>query len=124
MSNVNQPPTTAAPIAASKPVEKSAEFVIWGVVFSYVIAPLIVALTVPNMFTYSLYGGSRVAGGAVVALLFAGAIALVGVITLLVGVARALNTVDRLGQAVLVSEQPTPVVVAPWQHQSPTSEQG
>jgi len=124
MSNINQPPYTAPSIATFKPVKKSAEFVIWGVILSYVIAPLIVVFTIPNMFTYSLYGGSRVADGAVVALLFAGAIALVGVITLLVGVARALSTVDRLGQAVLVGEQPPPVAVAPLPSQPVGPEQG
>lgn len=54
MSSINPSPNPAAPIPARKPVKKSAEFVIWGVVLSYVIAPLIVAFTVPNMFTYSL----------------------------------------------------------------------
>lgn len=85
-----------------------------GVILSYVIAPLIAVIAIPNMYTYSSYGGPSLAYGAVVALLFAGAIALIGVITLLVGVARALSTVDRLGQAVLVDQhQQSPVPAAP-----------
>ncbi|WMY80090.1 hypothetical protein [Citricoccus sp. I39-566] len=112
MSTVNQPPAASAFVPAAKPVKKSAEFVIWGVILSYVVAPLITAITIPNMFTYSLYGGSRLSGGAVVAFLFAGAIALIGVITLLVGVSRALSTVDRLGQAVLVDAHRAQATVA------------
>jgi len=87
----------------------STGFVIWGLILSYIVAPLIVVFTLPNMYEYdfSYFSNSStrsVSDGAVAAFWVAGATALLGLVLLLVGISRALQTVDRLGAVLLTKD--------------------
>jgi TRAP-type mannitol/chloroaromatic compound transport system permease small subunit len=90
---------------SGNPMGNSTNLVIWGLILSYIVAPLIVVFTIPNMYEYSFFSNTQsVSDGATTAFWIAGIIALAGLVSLLLGISRALQTVDRLGEVLLVKE--------------------
>lgn len=91
---------------SGNPMGNSTSLAIWGLILSSMVAPLIVVFTILNMYDYSLYSGQSINDGAVALFWVAGITALAGLVLLLVGISRALQTVDRLGEVLLTKHAP------------------
>ncbi|MDP9885486.1 putative membrane protein [Sinomonas atrocyanea] len=78
--------------------KNSLGMIVSGVIMAYLVAPIVLAINIPMLGSYSR------GQGAMVGLFFGIGVAVVGMIFLIVGLVRVLRTIDFLGRRAAASQ--------------------